>query len=136
MFCQTNYLTPSDKASIFIYRAVLCGRQKGRNMSIYTKDKTHRITLRLNDEQFSFVAESAELYGVSPSEFLRMVISVTMAGQKSMIKTIKEAPETTVKDATVKAIKDSINEPEVAEIIGRKEAKGRENDKADKHDIV
>ena len=111
-------------------------RQKGAYMSIYTKDKTHRITLRLNDEQFGFVAESAELYSVSPSEFLRMVISVTMAGQKSMLKTMKEAPDTSVKDATVKAIKDATNEPDVAEIIGRKEAKGRENDKADINNLV
>lgn len=111
-------------------------RQKGAYMSIYTKDKNHRITLRLNDEQFSFVAESAQLYSVSPSEFLRMVISVTMAGQKSMMKTMKEAPETSMKDATVKAIKDATNEPEVAEIIGRKEAKGRENDKADINNLV
>ena len=105
-------------------------------MSIYTKDKTHRITLRLNDEQFSFVAESAQLYSVSPSEFLRMVISVTMAGQKSLLKTMTEAPETSMKDATVKAINDATKEPEVAELFGRKEAKGRENDKADINNLV
>ena len=45
---------------------------------MYTKDKSTRITLRLNDEQFNFVKGSAEMYGVSPSEFLRMVINSTM----------------------------------------------------------
>lgn len=99
-------------------------------MSMYLKDKTHRITLRLNDEQFEFVTESAKLYACSPSAFLRMVISVTMAGQKSMANTMKENPEATVKDVYVKAVKEITNEEDVAEIISRKEVAGRENDKS------
>lgn len=46
---------------------------------MYTKDKTNRVTLRLNDDQFSFVRQNAELLGVSPSDFLRMVINLTMS---------------------------------------------------------
>lgn len=46
---------------------------------MYTKDKVNRITLRLNDEQFSFVKENADFMGVSPSEFLRMVVNASMA---------------------------------------------------------
>lgn len=46
---------------------------------MYTKDKTNRVTLRLNDDQFSFVRRNAELLGVSPSDFLRMVINLTMS---------------------------------------------------------
>ncbi len=42
------------------------------------KDKTNRITLRLNDKQFNFVKASADVLGVSPSEFLRMIINSTM----------------------------------------------------------
>lgn len=42
------------------------------------KDKTNRITLRLNDEQFNFIKASADVLGVSPSEFLRMVVNSTM----------------------------------------------------------
>ena len=49
---------------------------------MYTKDKTNRITLRLNDEQFEYVRTSAEPLGVSPSEFLRMVINATMSATK------------------------------------------------------
>lgn len=45
---------------------------------MYTKDKSNRITLRLNESQFDFVRRSAERYGVSPSDFLRMVINSTM----------------------------------------------------------
>lgn len=46
---------------------------------MYLNDKTNRITLRLNDNQFAFVKQSADMLGVSPSEFLRMVINSTMA---------------------------------------------------------
>lgn len=49
---------------------------------MYTKDKSNRITLRLNDEQFEYVRSSAEPLGVSPSEFLRMVINATMSLSK------------------------------------------------------
>ena len=50
---------------------------------MYTKDKSNRITLRLNDQQFEFVRNSSEPLGVSPSEFLRMVINATMAASKA-----------------------------------------------------
>lgn len=46
---------------------------------MYTKDKSNRITLRLNDKQFEFVKSCADMLGVSPSEFLRMVVNSSMA---------------------------------------------------------
>lgn len=46
---------------------------------MYTKDKNTRITLRLNEEQFAFVKANADVLGVSPSEFLRMVVNSSMA---------------------------------------------------------
>lgn len=49
---------------------------------MYLKDKVTRITLRLNQEQFDFVKGSADTLGVSPSEFLRMVVNMTMLGAK------------------------------------------------------
>lgn len=45
---------------------------------MYTSDKRHRITLRLNDEQFEFVRSTCEMLDTSPSDFLRMVINSTM----------------------------------------------------------
>lgn len=51
---------------------------------MYTKDKSNRITLRLNDEQFDFVKSTADGLGVSPSAFLRMIVNVAFASsQKS-----------------------------------------------------
>lgn len=51
---------------------------------MYTKDKSNRITLRLNDEQFAFVKAQADLLGVSPSEFLRMVVNASLATSKKL----------------------------------------------------
>lgn len=53
---------------------------------MYTKDKATRITLRLNDDQFAYVKRSATRYGVSPSEFLRIVINSAMFQQQEVEK--------------------------------------------------
>lgn len=53
---------------------------------MYTKDKSQRITLRLNEEQFEFVKQSADMLGVSPSEFLRMVVNVSMSAALAQMK--------------------------------------------------
>lgn len=49
---------------------------------MYLGDKTQRITLRLSDAQFSFVKLNADCLGVSPSDFLRMVINSAISSQK------------------------------------------------------
>jgi uncharacterized protein (DUF1778 family) len=74
---------------------------------MYTKDKAFRITLRLNEEQFSFVKEQADTLGVSPSEFLRMVVNASLATSKK-----------------------------VTEKLNERLGEGRENDKADINDSV
>ena len=55
---------------------------------MYMKDKQTRITLRLSEKQFDFVKSNAEIMGVSPSEFLRIVINATMSTQKIKIENI------------------------------------------------
>lgn len=45
---------------------------------MYTGDKNQRITLRLNPAQFAFIQHNAEIMGVSPSDFLRMMINSVM----------------------------------------------------------
>lgn len=57
---------------------------------MYTKDKSNRITLRLNDEQFEFVKQNADFLGVSPSEFLRMVVNASMASTKTALGKIEQ----------------------------------------------
>lgn len=74
---------------------------------MYTKDKSFRITLRLNEEQFNFVKGEADVLGVSPSEFLRMVVNASLSVHKN---------------AQFQVV--------------LKEGDGRENDKANSDDIV
>ena len=74
---------------------------------MYMKDKANRITLRLNDEQFNFVKSNADIVGVSPSEFLRMIVNATMSMTKSTMAQMKN-----------------------------EEGNGRENDKANINNIV
>lgn len=50
---------------------------------MYTKDKSNRITLRLNEEQFTFVKTVADALGVSPSEYLRMMVNLAMVGAQN-----------------------------------------------------
>lgn len=76
---------------------------------MYMKDKNHRITLRLNEDQFAFVARSAEQLDVSPSDFLRMVINNSMYMQRDLQKKVDEAI---------------------------KEGAGRENDEAYQYNLV
>lgn len=57
---------------------------------MYMKDKQTRITLRLSEKQFDFVKSNADVMGVSPSEFLRIVINATMATQKIKIENIND----------------------------------------------
>lgn len=76
---------------------------------MYEGNKLHRVTLRLNPDQFNYVKSNADILGVSPSEFLRMVINSSMA------------LSTKVEGAVVKAVKGGL---------------GRENDKADRNDLV
>ncbi len=58
---------------------------------MYTKDKTHRITLRLNDEQMNFVLKDAQMFGVSPSEYIRMILNASIAIYQEGMKKAKEA---------------------------------------------
>lgn len=83
---------------------------------MYSKDKNHRITLRLNEDQFGYVANNSEVLGVSPSDYLRMLVNSFMAASK----------------LAEKATLQKLNEEQENAGGGA----GRENDKADINDIV
>lgn len=93
---------------------------------MYTKDKNTRITLRLNEQQFSFVKANADILGVSPSEFLRMVINSTMVTSQMSIQQI-------VDKAKGMGVDTSTTFPEEAAkaMTVERSGSGRENDKAD-----
>lgn len=82
---------------------------------MYTKDKTHRVTLRMNDEQYAFVLMNAEMLDCSPSDFLRMVINTSLSAYKHMNEDGKFKEDLAKK---------------VSEVVGR------ENDKTSQHNFV
>lgn len=86
---------------------------------MYTKDKSVRITLRLNQEQFDFVKSNADMLGVSPSEFLRMVVNMSMSTAKATAKKMVEHKE---------VLKEIAKEAQ--------EGLGRANDKTDINHLV
>lgn len=67
-----------------------------KECKMYLKDKNQRITLRLTAEQFDFVKTSAESLGVSPSDFLRMVINFTMTTHRKAEEAVEEVCAKTV----------------------------------------
>ncbi len=42
----------------------------------------HRVTLRLNNDQYAFLLKVSELLGVSPSDYLRMTINSGMVATR------------------------------------------------------
>lgn len=49
---------------------------------MYEKDKRQRITLRLTDEQFEFIKSQTDILGITPSDYIRMLVnSVFYAGK-------------------------------------------------------
>lgn len=46
---------------------------------------THRVTLRLNDEQYNFLIRVSDMLGVSPSDYLRMTVNTGMVSMKSQL---------------------------------------------------
>lgn len=77
---------------------------------MYTKDKNQRITLRLNSDQFEFIKTVSDALGVSPSDYLRMMVNLAMVGTQKAETAQKEQAE--------------------------KEGTRRENEQASKHNIV
>lgn len=41
---------------------------------MYIGNKINRITIRLNQRQYDYLKGTADTYGISPSQFLRLVI--------------------------------------------------------------
>lgn len=50
---------------------------------MYTKDLVKRVTLRLDDQLAQFIAESSEMTGQTPSEWVRMVLHSYMSTVKA-----------------------------------------------------
>lgn len=58
--------------------------------TMYAKDKRYRVTVRLTEDLFQYVTESAEALGVSPSEFIRMGLNLSMTAVKKATANLPE----------------------------------------------
>ncbi len=52
----------------------------------YGTPYNHRMTLRLNDEQYNFILECSKLLGVSPSDYIRMSVNAGMVQVRELQK--------------------------------------------------
>ncbi len=58
---------------------------------MYTKDLKHKMTLRLNDELYTFVNEMSDKYQLSPSDFIRQCIAQSLDARKMTMQIINSA---------------------------------------------
>lgn len=99
---------------------------------MYEKDKKQRLTVRVNQEQFDTIRKNAEMLGIAPSDFVRMLINSFMFAEKASQKDMDGLSKATEGLAeafvgtSVKIAKEEL----------KKEAKGRENDKATIDNLV
>lgn len=55
----------------------------------YGDPYTHRITLRVTDEQMAYLISVSELLGVSPSEYVRMTINAGAVASRKADESLK-----------------------------------------------
>lgn len=58
---------------------------------MYAKNLTHKITLRMDDELHSFVLMGCEVYGLSPSDFIRMCLRLSKSGLDRGLKVLDKS---------------------------------------------
>lgn len=51
---------------------------------MYEKDKRTRLTIRLSEDQFEHVRKQSAILGVSPSDYVRMLINAVMYSQNQV----------------------------------------------------
>lgn len=51
-------------------------------MAMYKNDKTRRFTVRMSDAQAEFVCGTSQIMGISPSDFIRMIVNTMMYSAK------------------------------------------------------
>lgn len=80
----------------------------------YTKDKTKRLSFRVNDTLYDWVAKRSNALGVSPCDFARSLLFQNMAAEE-MLRSV-ETPSRPVADNAKYALSDELLKPAVAGI--------------------
>lgn len=83
---------------------------------MYAKDKTIRITIRLDKKSSDFVDNQSQELGLTPSAYVRQMIYTQMYAQKSLTEVIKQTISKQL-ESTGKASKDENNETNINNLI-------------------
>lgn len=70
---------------------------------------THRITLRLTDDQFNFLQEISNMLDVSPSDYLRMSVNTGMITYRKQAKALTDFTVGKEEVGTHEDVKTNIN---------------------------
>lgn len=90
---------------------------------MYGKNLNHKITLRMDDDLYSFVLAGCEVYGLSPSDFVRMCLRMSKSSLDRGLKML---------DKTL----DEIVSEYRGRIAGQEVRQDGADHKADEHDLV
>lgn len=73
---------------------------------MYTKDLVRRVTIRLDDELATAVTECSSMVGVSPSEWVRMVLHSYVRMMAKTAEAVQDGMKPLINDktSTVKAV--------------------------------
>lgn len=52
----------------------------------YAKDKNYKITIRINEKQYSYLQSSAAKRACSPSEYLRSLLDNAIMGERAVVR--------------------------------------------------
>lgn len=71
---------------------------------------THRVTLRLNEEQYEFLIKVSSILGVSPSDYLRMSVNSGMVATKGNLDELAKGNMLKGMVGTNENVKTSVND--------------------------
>lgn len=57
---------------------------------MYTKDKDKKLTVRLNEGQWNYLKGTADSFGVTPSQWIRIIIDTVRSGNNENIEIIRD----------------------------------------------
>lgn len=73
---------------------------------MYEKNKTKRLTVRLSDAQYEGLEKMSSLYDVSPSEFVRQCMALTINAYKEALRGDSDEAADAVRQAEKKTRSD------------------------------
>lgn len=88
-FESVRYNTECRGTNLKFHKVPFKGRKAVRMNTVNYGDKyTKRLTLRISERQLEWLVKISEVLGVSPSDYLRMVINTSMISTQKSVDTM------------------------------------------------